>query len=160
MSLVAGYQVVGTGSIGTLQKLVVAGVRGDLERMRWADEMRTVLYELEELLPESPADFKFRACEHLAVFRENGFGDVQPGRFRDCKHEDGALESVRFQGSRDEDIGINNKPKRNHPRLSFCARVALMTWSIWRELSLSVPFRLDSSPIARSTSGSGAASRT
>ncbi|SRR6266849_7167012 len=51
---------VGTGSIGALQKLVVAGVLRDLKRMRWADELRTVLYELEELLPGSPADFKFR----------------------------------------------------------------------------------------------------
>ncbi len=68
MSLVAGYQVVGTGSIGTLQKLVVAGVLGDLERMRWADEMRTVLYELEELLPESPADFKFRLRESTSRY--------------------------------------------------------------------------------------------
>jgi PAS domain S-box-containing protein len=61
MPLVAGHQVVGTGSIGALQKLVVAGVLRGLERTRWADELRTVLYELEELLPESPADFKFRA---------------------------------------------------------------------------------------------------
>jgi hypothetical protein len=73
------------------------GVLRDLERIRWADELRTVLYELEELLPGSPADFKFRAREHLAVFRENGFGDIQPGRFRDRKHEDGTLESARFQ---------------------------------------------------------------
>jgi hypothetical protein len=35
-----------------------------------------------------------------------------------------------------------------------------MTWSIWRGLSLSVPLRCDSFPINRSTSGSGAASRT
>ncbi len=83
----------------------------------------------------------------------------QPGRFRDRKHEDRTLESVRFQGSRDEYIGINNKPERDHPRLGFGARAALMTWSIWRELSLSVPFRCDSSPMTRSTSGSGAASR-
>jgi hypothetical protein len=32
MPLVAGHQVVGTGSIGALQKLVVAGVLRDLER--------------------------------------------------------------------------------------------------------------------------------
>src|ERR1700731_319458 len=59
MPLVASHQVVGTGSIRALQKLVVAGVLRDLERTRWADELRTALYELEELLPGSPADFKF-----------------------------------------------------------------------------------------------------
>ncbi len=58
MPLVAGYQVVGTGSIGALQKLVVARVLRDLEGMRWPDEMRTVLYELAELLPESPCGFQ------------------------------------------------------------------------------------------------------
>jgi len=57
MSLVAGYQVVGTGSIGTLQKLVVAGVRGDLERMRWADEMRTVLLRAGGAAPGVPCGF-------------------------------------------------------------------------------------------------------
>jgi hypothetical protein len=36
--------------------------------MRRADEPHMVLYELEDLLPES-----------LAIFRENGFDDIQFG---------------------------------------------------------------------------------
>ena len=48
----------------------------------------------------------------------------------------------------------------NHPRIGFCARAALTAWSICREVSLSVPFRRDSSPIALTTSGCRAASRT
>ena len=42
----------------------------------------------------------------------------------------------------------------------FSARYSLITWSIWRGVSLLVPLRFDSSPMIRSTSGSGAASFT
>ncbi len=96
----------------------------------------------------------------LRVFEVDQPGPQAWKRQRLIELDFGTLESVRFQSSRDEDVGINNKPERDHPRLGFCARAALMTWSIWRELSLSVPLRCDSSPITRSTSGSGAASRT
>jgi hypothetical protein len=41
----------------------------------------------------------FRARQHLAVFRENGLGDVQLGWFADGKQEDSPLESVRFQAA-------------------------------------------------------------
>ena len=127
MPLIAGHEIVGAGSIGALQKLVVAGVLRDLERMRRPDQLRMVPYELEELLAEPLANFKFRAGEHFAVFRENGFGDVQPGRFGNREHEDRSLKSIRFKCRRDEYVGINNKPERDHPRLGFGARVALMT---------------------------------
>jgi hypothetical protein len=86
MPLVAGHQVVGTGGMGALQKLVIAGVLRDWERMRRADKLRMVLHELEELLRESP-DVKFGTSENLLVFRKNGFGDVPLGRFRDRQHE-------------------------------------------------------------------------
>src|SRR5262245_27988851 len=42
--------------------------------------------------------------------------------------------------------------ERDHPRLDFSARADLMTWSICREVILSVPLRLDSSPMTRRTS--------
>src|SRR5258708_5831385 len=119
-----------------------------------------VLDQIEELLPEALADFEFRPRKHFLVFREDGGGNVQPGGLGDRKKEDSTLEPVRFQGSRDDDVGINDEPKRDHPRFGFCARVALTTWSICRDVILSVPLRCDSSPSARSTSGSGAARRT
>jgi hypothetical protein len=62
--------------------------------------------------------------------------------------------------SRNDDVGIDDQTKRTHPRFDFCARAALMTWSIRLDVTLSVPFRRDSSPITRGTSGPGAASRT
>ena len=61
MPQIASHQLVGMGNFGALKKLVVAGVLRDLECVCRADELRTVLYELEELLPESAADFKFGA---------------------------------------------------------------------------------------------------
>src|ERR1017187_9574815 len=116
--------------------------------------------EMEELLPETPANLQLRARQQLAVFGENGLGSIQRGRLGGRQQKDCPLESVRFQGRRDEDVGVNHEPERYHPRLGFCARAALIAWSICREVSLSVPFRCDSSPIAFNTSGSGAASRT
>lgn len=44
--------------------------------------------------------------------------------------------------------------------LFLSARVFRIRLSIWREVMVSVPFDLDSSPRMRSTSGSGAASLT
>jgi len=60
MALVAGHQVVGASGIGALQKLIVARVLRDPERARRLDESRMILYELEKLMPETPADFQFR----------------------------------------------------------------------------------------------------
>jgi hypothetical protein len=174
MPLIAGYQVVDAGRVRAFQELVVVGILRNLDCTRGINELRMVLYELEELLPKASSDFEFRAREDFPVFRENGAADVQPGGSGHRKHEHGALESVRFQSRRDEDICVKDEPKRDHwrtdhrctnqPRFGFCARVALrvalMTPSIWLELSVFVPLRRDSSPISLSTSGSGAASRT
>lgn len=74
--------------------------------------------------------------------------------------EDGALEAIRSQRGRHDHVGIHDEPEPNHPRFGFCARVALITSSIWRDVSLSVLFLRDSSRITLRTSGSGAASRT
>ena len=116
-----GHQVVGAGGVGAFQKLVVVGVLCDLERARGLYDLRMVLDEIEELLPEALADFQLRAREHFPVFRNNGVGNVQPGRFGDRKQEDGALESVRLERRRDDDVGIDHQPERDHPRLGFCS---------------------------------------
>jgi hypothetical protein len=50
-------RVVGASRVGTLQKLVVAGILRDTERAHGADKLRVVLDELKKLLPEAPADF-------------------------------------------------------------------------------------------------------
>ena len=57
--------------------LVVAGVLGNLERTHHTDKRRMVLDEIEELLPEALANFQLWACKHLAVFRQNGLGNVR-----------------------------------------------------------------------------------
>jgi len=160
MTLVAGYQIIGAGCVCAFKELIIVGVFCNLKRTRGSNELRMILYELEELLPEAPADLEFRARKHLTVFRENGFADIQPGWFGERKEEHGALESVRFQGCRDQDVGIDDEAQRDHLRLVFWARAALITWSIRRALRRCVPLRWDSSPISLSTSGSGAASRT
>ena len=127
MPLVAGDQVVGTGGVGALQKLIVVGILRDVEHARRVHELRMILYELKKLLAKASADFKFTACHDFPVFRENGWGDVEAGGFRHRKHEHSALEAVRFQCRRDEDICVNNEPERNHRRFGFRARTALIT---------------------------------
>ena len=101
--------------------------------------MRAVLDELEELPPEPFADFQLRARKHLPVLSHNRVGDVQPGRFGDGQQENGALKSVWFEGCRYDDVGIYYQPQRNHRRRVLCARAAPITWSICRDVKLSVP---------------------
>ena len=102
MPLVAGHQVVGARGVGALQKLVVVRVPRHLERACGPDGVRTAPDELKKLLAQALADFQFRPREYFPVFRKNGVGNVQSGWFRDRKQEDGALESVRFEGGRDD----------------------------------------------------------
>ena len=116
--------------------------------------------ELQDLLTQALADLQFRAREHFAVFGNDGLGNLEPSRFGDRQNEDSTLEAVWFQSRRDHDVRVDDQPERDHPRLDLAARAVLMTWSICREVSLSVPLRFDSWPITRSTSGSGAARRT
>ena len=170
MSLVAGYQIVDAGRVRAFQELVVVGILRNLERTHGVNELRMVLYELEELLPKASADLEFRAREDFPVFREkyNLAGLViaststvrwSPSGFR-------AAETRIFVSmtSRSGIIWSTGHRCLNQRRFVFCARlalrVALMTSSIWLELSVFVPLRRDSSPITLSTSGSGAASRT
>ena len=114
MPLVAGYQVIYAGRVRAFQELVVVGIPCNLECTRGVNEQGMVLYELEQLLPKASSDFEFRAREDFPVFRDNGFADVQPGGSGHRKHEHGALESVRFQSRRDEDICVNDEAERDH----------------------------------------------
>jgi hypothetical protein len=106
------------------------------------------------------ADSEFGASKYGPIFFKNRFGDIQSGWFGHGKPKCGSLKPIWFQGCRNEDIGVNDQPERDHPRFDFCVRAALTIRSICLELSLSVPLRRDSSPIILSTSGSGVARRT
>lgn len=160
MPLVAGHQVVSARGVGAFQKFVVVRVARHLERSRGPDAAGMALDELQDLLAEAFADLQLRACEHFPIFVHNRFADVEPGRFGDRQQEDGTLEAVRFERCRNYNVGVDHQPERDHPRLRLAARAALISSSICRDVSLSVPLRRDSSPITRRTSGSGAARRT
>src|SRR5437763_10228691 len=99
MPLVTGHEIVGTRGLGALQELVVVRVARQLERTRGSDGMAMALDQLEQLLAESFADFKFGAGEHLLVFGQNIVRDIEAGGFGDRQQEDCALESVRFESS-------------------------------------------------------------
>jgi hypothetical protein len=104
MPLVAGHQIIGARGVGTFQKFVVVRVARHLELARGRDGMRVTLNELEELLAEALADVHLRAREHFPVLGHNRLTDVEPGRFGDCKQQDGALKSVRFEGCRNNNV--------------------------------------------------------
>jgi len=61
------------------------------------------------------------------------------------KKENRALQALRLESSRDDDVGVDHQAKRNHLRFVWLARVPLMIFSICCELSLFVPLATDSS---------------
>ena len=79
MLLIARYKVVCAGGIRALNEFVVVSVFRDLRQMSWGNYPRLILYELEELLPKTTPDLKFRTRQHIAVFGEDGIGDVESG---------------------------------------------------------------------------------
>src|SRR5258708_18390222 len=71
MALVAGYEVVGTGGIGTFEEDIVAGVGGDLKGWRGRDEVGAVSDELKEVKAEPFANAEVRARHDRAVLRKD-----------------------------------------------------------------------------------------
>ena len=72
MPHVAGDQIVGAGRIGAFQKLVIAGILGNLQRMRRMNQPSTVLHQLQELLTEAFADSEFPTCQDFSPVRGHG----------------------------------------------------------------------------------------
>lgn len=102
MSRIADHQIVGAGSVGALQEHVVVRVRRHLKPSCRHHSMGSALDELEELLPESLADFQFPAGEHLAVLGKDGIRNVELGGSGGRQQEDGVLQAVRFQCCRND----------------------------------------------------------
>jgi hypothetical protein len=75
---------------------------------------RLILYKLDELRAKTTPDLEFRTRQDIAIFREDGFGDVKPGWPGERKEEHGALESLRFQSGRHEDVSIDDDAERDH----------------------------------------------
>jgi len=71
--------------------------------------LTTVLDKLQELLPKALANLQFRAGKHLAVFIQNGTGDIPAGRFGNGKEEDRALQSCGLEGSGNQHIRVNDQ---------------------------------------------------
>jgi len=63
------------------------------------------------------------------------------------------LESVGFERRRHDNVRVNDKSKRNHLRLVFLSRAALMMLSICCETRASVLFAFDSLPMIVRTWG-------
>ena len=81
-------------------------------------------------MPQAFANLEFRTREDSFVFRENQSGYVQPRRPRQHQQENSALQTIRLQGRRNEDVGVQDQPESEHQRRSFLERAALMIRSI------------------------------
>ena len=71
MALVAGYEIVSAGGIGTFKKDIVAGIKGDLKRLRGRNKVSAVLNELKELKAEPFPNAEFRARQDCPVFQKD-----------------------------------------------------------------------------------------
>jgi len=158
MAQVSSNQIIRTSRVGTFQEDIVSRIHRYLDTAVRCNGMAPVLNQLERLLSQAFRDSQSRPREDCGVLFQDGGRYIKACWFCDCQVEDSSLKSIRFQSRRDDDVRIENQPIGQHQRFGFPRRASLMIRSIWRDVSLSVPFRRDSSPRRRNTSGSGAAS--
>ena len=71
MTLIAGYKVVRTGSIGTFNEFVVVRIGRNFKLSRRYNNVGPIFYELKKLLPQSPANLQFRARQYCLVLGQN-----------------------------------------------------------------------------------------
>lgn len=130
VTLVPCYQVVCPGGVGAFQENIVVRVGRDRETPDGPNQMGVAIDELKEAMPQAFANLEFRTREDSFVFRENQSGYVQPRRPRQRQQENSALQTIRLQGRRNEDVGVQDQPESEHQRRSFLERAALMIRSI------------------------------
>src|SRR5208282_1817204 len=71
-TFIARHQVVGARRISACNKDVVRGIGCYLRQVGRNDNARMVLDQLEQLLPEAPANLQLRACQDRSVFPRHG----------------------------------------------------------------------------------------
>src|SRR5260370_26384605 len=82
MAVVAGYEIVSAGGIGTFEKDIVAGIMGDLKRLRGRNKVSAVLNELKQLKGEPFPNTEFRARQDCPVFHKDRSAHVQTRSLR------------------------------------------------------------------------------
>src|SRR5260370_17199318 len=94
MALVAGYEIVSAGGIGTFEKDIVARINGNLKRLRGRNKVSAVLNELKELKAEPFPNAEFRAPHDCPVFQKDRRRHVQTRSVRDGEKQDTALQRL------------------------------------------------------------------
>ena len=69
--LIAGNQVIGTGSVGTFHENVIGWIRGDQGQTRRRNDVGVILNQLDQLLTEAPADLQLGPSQNGRIFRQN-----------------------------------------------------------------------------------------
>jgi hypothetical protein len=74
MTLVAGNQIIGFGSLRALQENVVVGVGAFLDPNARLDSMAQLSNRLERAFDDIPRPLKMWAANHFIIFGEDGIG--------------------------------------------------------------------------------------
>ena len=114
IALVAGHEIVGAGGIGTFKKDIVAGIKGDLKRLRGRNKVSAVLNELKQLKAEPFPNTEFRARQDCPVFQKDRRGHVQTRWLVNGEKQDRALQTVGLERRGNHDVCVENQPKRKH----------------------------------------------
>jgi len=76
MFLIAGHQIIRSGSIGAFQEYVVSGIRCHVESPSRRHRMAVILDELKQLQPEPLSDPELGTGEHFVVFLKDGLRNI------------------------------------------------------------------------------------
>ena len=160
MFLIAGHQIVRTGSVRAFQEHIVRRISGWFKVARRDHGMTVVLDELQQLQPKTLSDPELGTGKHLAIFLKDGIRKIQASWPRNGDQQNGTLQAGGLYCCRNQNICIDHQTEGKHYRFDFWERAFLIILSISREFNAFVRFRSDSSPRIFKTSGSGAASLT
>ena len=114
---VAGDEVIGSGSLGALEELVVVRIGSSPYDPSWCNDVALAPDQLEQLLAKPLADFEFRAGQNQLVFREDSLrtGYILAGFVM------ASISVVRWSPSgfraADTRCSCRDQPKRDYCRL-------------------------------------------
>ncbi len=105
---IARDEIVGTSSIGTLDKDVVIRIARHFEAAGRRNHVAVVFNQLKQLETQPPTNGQFGTGQYIPVFLKDWRGDVQASRLCNRQEKCGALEAVGFQCCRDQDISVDH----------------------------------------------------
>ncbi len=104
MPPIARDEIVGTSSIGTLDKDVVIRIARHFEAAGRRNHVAVVFNQLKQLETQPPTNGQFGTGQYIRYSSKIGRGDVQASALCNRQEKCGALEAVGFQCCRDRTL--------------------------------------------------------